>query len=514
MNRIIVFLLMGLVLSTFQASAQNDMQTVIELLNQGDFEKAQDHLRQNLQQDAEDIDSRLLLGTVYEYLGDTDTAIKIWAEGLNKSDNDYALYMSIGELRLRQGIRGNSLKYSKGYLQSEPITDSLEESRYTQKQLVLAIQAFKKAVEFYPYESDAWQNLAMAYEHLNQPEEALRCWLHLNDVYPTHDEMKVHLGNIRLRLGHLLEAKKSFEEALKINPRLHSAYSGMSEYYLAVSDVEQAEKNLEKSEFYKWLPSFCKLPYTPDNYSLYEAITQNSLHEEEQREKTMAIVAQLKASATEAAADFLATICWYHEDKNDIEIGILDNLAERGLYGAKLLHELAKNSDQVFIIGESVKRLVRMNAPGTFDLLVTLLPQDRQPFQSMNIAEQMALLQDDRAILYLIKELNPTLVRNPNDKEPDFETLLVGDGIQAARQRAALALSAFNHPVAISALQQGLHNENVNVYCSASLYKLTGETKYLSIVETFLANRKDKLLMQFFSRIETKEAENLLKRWN
>jgi tetratricopeptide (TPR) repeat protein len=509
----LIVLSLGLSVQIF---AQNTpIQSIVELLNQGEISAAQILLQNNVEKDATDIDSRLLLGTVNDFLGEPDEAIRIWSAGLNDTDDDYALYMSIGELRLRQGTQGASFKYVKGVLQPLHEIDSLEDFRFKTQQLNLAVVAFQKASTFYPYESDAWENLANAYQELNQFEMALGCWEHLNQVFPQHDNFKLKLGQCRLQMGHLLEARKAFELALQLNPKLYAAYAGLAEYWLEKDEVQAAELAIQQSEYYKWLPNFIDLSYSTERYAIFEKLAhqtdENFLDSSSMR---MQLIEELLQENTQDATNFLATIVWYDEDKTETSIKIFNLLMERELHGARLLSEIARNSDNIFVISQAVQRLVKMKVPGTFDLLVSLLPQDKQPFQHINIADYMAQLGDDRAMLYLINELNPKMI-DQHHKAKDLETFSLGQGIQASRQRAALALSAFNHPAAILALEEGLKNENVNIYCSASLYKMTKEDKYLTLIEDFTENRKkDKLLAQFFSHIDTKQALKLTKKLN
>jgi hypothetical protein len=520
MKRAAIFFALYLGICLVAIGQPNNIHTIVDLLNQGEISTAQTLLRNNLQANGEDIDSRLLLGTVSDFLGDFEEALRIWGAGINGTDNDYALYMSIGEVRLRQGTKGGNYQYVKGFLQPSAEKDSVEERRYRTQQLNLAVSAFQKATEYYPYESDGWENLANTYQHLNHYEMALRCWEHINEIYPQHDTFKVKLAYCRLHLGHLLEAKKAFDAALLLNSRLHEAYSGLAQYYLEKDEINEAETCIQQAEFYKWLPSFCQITYSPERYEIFERLSQHT--DEAQVDSTsqrLFLIQDLLEQKSQESAEFLAALCWYDEDKAELTSRIFNELSTRHLLGARLLNEIAKNSDNIYVISECVKKLVRMKAPGTFDLLVSLLPQDKQPYQHIDIPAYMAQLGDDRAILYLIKELNPKIKQEGNKQnesgKEDFEALSLQSGVQAARRRAALALSDFNHPAAISALKEGLANENVNIYCSASLYKLTGEEKYLTLIEDFTENqKKDKLLAQFLSQIDTKQAVKLTKKLN
>jgi tetratricopeptide (TPR) repeat protein len=515
MKRLLFLILMSVGLSSRMTAQSHNIQTIVELLNQGEIVAAQSLLQENVQENQIDIDSRLLLGTVSDFLGEPDDAIRIWSAGLTNTDDDYALHMSIGELRLRQGMQGASFRYVKGVLLPVDDIDSLEDHRFKTQQLNLAVVSFQKAADYYPYESDAWENLAATYQELKQFEMALRCWEHLNIVFPQNDTFKLKLGQCRLEMGHLLEARKSFEIALELNPKLYEAYAGLAEYWLEKDDVQAAELAIQKSEFYKWLPNFVNLVHTPENYQIFEQLAHqtedNFLESDSTRIK---LIKKLMSENSKDNTEFLAAVVWYDEERPEISIKIFNILSQRDLHGARLLSEIAKNSDNIFVISQSVQRLVRLQIPGTFELLVSLLPQDKQPFQHINIADYMAQLGDDRAMLYLIKELNPTMI-NQHQKARDLESFSLGQGIQASRQRAALALSAFNHPAAILALEEGLKNENVNIYCSASLYKITKEDKYLTLIEDFTENqKKDKLLAQFFSHIDTRQALKLTKKLN
>jgi aryl-phospho-beta-D-glucosidase BglC (GH1 family) len=70
-----------------------------------------------------------------------------------------------------------------------------------------------------------------------------------------------------------------------------------------------------------------------------------------------------------------------------------------------------------------------------------------------------------------------------------------------------------NSPKYIDEAIEAGYDVEIDIWLNDGILYLGHDSIQYETSLQWLKNRKDKLLMQFFSCIETKEAENLLKRW-
>ncbi|SFF37948.1 tetratricopeptide repeat protein [Thermoflexibacter ruber] len=480
------------------AYAQHPIDNIVELLNHRELTTAKKLLSENLVHNAEDMDSRLLLGSLTDYFGDSEDAIKIWSEGLRNTEDDYPFYLNIGEIRFRQGIKGMNVKFRKGKVELLNQADSAKDADYKFSMLKLASEAFEKAHILHPYEDEPLIHLGKLHDHLKNYDKSMVFWAKLTEMYPSHEEYWVRLGNAALNLHHYDKAIFSFNHALELNPNYSPAYDGLSDYWLALGNIEQAELATQQGAFYNWLPSFCEMEYSKENYRIYELINfGGEKMDSKGKEKAVRSLLQDKSPTS---TKFLATVCYYHEVHGELEKAIVRELVKRDKFSLYMLIALARHTEYLCTIDHVLKELMQVRPAGMLDLLVELLEKDQLEEETIRIAEYMGELGNEQAVLPLIDLLNPTF-------QSSLENGHLGE--IKARQRAALALANFPNAYVIKTLESGLGNPEISAYCAASLYKITLDEKYLKVVAL---KRKEPTIAFFLKKIETKEAQKLAKK--
>ncbi len=480
------------------AYSQHSIDNIVELLNHRELTTARKLLSENLVYNAEDMDSRLLLGSLTDYFGDSEDAIKIWSEGLRNTEDDYPFYLNIGEIRFRQGIKGMNVKFRKGRIELLNQADSTKDADYKFSMLKLASEAFEKAHSLHPYEDEPLIHLGKLYDHLRNYEKSIIFWSKLTEMYTSHEEYWVKLGNAALNLRNYDKAFFSFNHAIELNPYYSPAYDGLSDYWLALENIEQAELATQKGAFYSWLPAFCTMEYSKENYRIYELINfGGNKWDSKGKEKTVRSLLQDKS---QTSTKFLATVCYYHEVHGELEKAIMKELAKRDKFSLYMLMTLARHTEYLCTIDHALKELIQVRPAGMLDLLVELLEKDQLEEETIHIAEYMGELGNEQAVLPLIALLNPTFHSSKENSHL---------GEIKARQRAALALANFPHAHIIKVLENGLGNPDINAFCAASLYKITLDEKYLKVIAL---KRKEPTIAFFLRKIQTKEAQKLAKK--
>lgn len=495
-----VFAIVLLFVTHHLVFAQHSIDNIVELLNNRELTTAKKLLSENIVHDAEDMDSRLLLGSLTDYFGETEDAIKIWAEGLRNTEDDYPLYINIGEIRLRQGLKGMNVKFKKGKLEVVNQADSIEDANFKLSMLHLASDAFEKAHHLNPYEEEPLINLGKLHNYSKNHAKALLFWERLGEMYPTFEEYWVKAGNSALSMKNYEKAFENFNKAMEINKSYAPIYDGLSDYYLAIDNIPEAEIATQKGAFYNWLPEFCDMDYSQQNYKTFELINFGG-EKLDEKEKVRGIK-QLVQNKSKESTKFLSAICYYHELNEDLEDIIFEELSKRDSYSLFMIIEIARNSEYLCAINHAIDKLMETKPAGLFNLLVELIPKDQHETETIRVAEHLGSLGNEQAVLHLAELLNVDFQSSVESKNDNI-------GERKSRQRAALALANFNNPHVISLLEQGLANTDVNLYCAAALYKMTLDEKYLKILNV---KEKDNYLSFFLKKIETKEAQKLAKK--
>ncbi|TAH19833.1 MAG: tetratricopeptide repeat protein [Cytophagales bacterium] len=494
------FVLLWFLITNRLIYAQHSMDNIVELLNNRELTTAKKLLSENIVHDAEDMDSRLLLGSLTDYFGETEDAIKIWVEGLRNTEDDYPLYINIGEIRLRQGLKGMNVKFKKGKVEVVNQADSIEDANFKSSMLHLASEAFEKAHHLSPYEEEPLINLGKLHNYSKNYVKALLFWEKLGEMYPTFEEYWVKAGNSALNLKNYDKALENFNKAMEINKGYAPIYDGLSDYYLAIDNIQEAEIATQKGAFYNWLPAFCEMEYSQQNYRTFELINFGG-EKLDEKEKIKGIK-QLVQNKSDESTKFLSAICYYHEVSEELESIIFDELGKRNTYSLFMITEIARNSEYLCAIDHAIEKLMEIKPAGLFNLLVELIQKDQHETETIRIAEHLGNLGNEQAVLHLAELLNVDFQSSSESKNDNI-------GERKSRQRAALALANFNNPHVINLLEQGLTNTDINLYCAAALYKMTLDERYLKILNI---KGKDSYLSFFLKKIETKEAQKLAKK--
>src|SRR5579875_1464833 len=123
--------------------------------------------------------------------------------------------------------------------------------KYTQNRFAEAVESFQHALERMPHSVKAENNLGLAYEGLNQPDEAIKAYrqaLEWQQGQPHPSEQPF------LNLGILLTDRNQLEEALSLlkqaeaiapkDPKIHGA---LGKLYTRRNDLPQAQAELEQA---------------------------------------------------------------------------------------------------------------------------------------------------------------------------------------------------------------------------------------------------------------------------
>lgn len=474
------------------------LERVSAMLRQGKIEQGQQALRQHLESNQNDSTARIMLGRVLDYDGRPDEAVQVWEEGLRQGPDDISLLMMIGQLRAQQGRNGPTVTSRRGMVKTEPSRDKAAEEKFQQEHMALAVKTFEQALKLDPDHRQAAVELAAVYSHLKDYEAAVEVWRQLYESNSNDGELAWRFAKSLTEAGQTEEGVKLYEKAIAMNPRLAEAHLALAEYYKAKGDTVAAESSQRQADFYNALPSFTQLTYSAENAAILAAFSDATA------------VQKLIDDPSDQAADFLAVLCWSHPH-NDLETRAFDSLEKRQASALPLVRKLFAEAQSTCTIRSSARILARQKDPGLLERLLRLLPGDTQAMFDMDIAGALGELGDLNAVGPLVEVLNAA-DRTPENSQEAF--LISRKG---ARVRAALALGKLDNLASRQALEVGLDHPDLAPFCSAALYRLTREAKYMSPLSKTMNGESlyaAHLLGEYLRDVETPEARQLVEEWD
>lgn len=446
-------------------------------------------------------DERILLGRMFDYVGEPGSSIKTLRDGLNGSEADLDLLAELLALYERMAEDGPTVSYKRGSVCYSPSKDKEKEDAFKAEHLQLAVETCEKAVEIMPNVVYFEYHLALLKEQQECLDEATSLLEELEEAIPEDPTFKNDLGRLYWSQGMTNKALSTLKAVIEIDGSIEDAQTLLSEIYEATGDLESAEKTRQQAEFFQWVPGFVDLNYTPENYELYRVFSGQTIpqgpdvadaeSEEAYAERGRIIQERIQA-ADATSLRFLAALCFAHSDHGGYESDAFAALEANPEEGIPLLLNLLQYGDSTCTMGQAAAALARLKVPEALDMLLAMLPQDTRFVWDMDIAECLARMGDERAIPELIRfaDVTQTLERPDDDPMNGFA------GHMAARFRAIIALGAFEPQKdrVSEELLKGTQNEQVALACYAALYRLTGEEKWFEEIRMQVEQDADDIL--------------------
>jgi len=544
------------------ASIPHSLDEAISLFNAGNHNEAKTLLRQNLEYDPDDSDSRSILGKMNYHLGEWQSAIDIWSEGLNGKPSDYVFHMNIGNVFYEKAEQNSPSIYLTTYSEK----DIEEKAELYEKEFLEntsasflkywqnGIEAYQAAYKIYPYEEYVLERLADLYEMNREFENSFLYHKQLADLYPensyyltnaaiyqakiktTSKEEQDSLNNLVLkRLYHSLEVDaqnpNTYRELARI---LENIDNLLSENEIeSVEDALALSKEIsqrldtrltfeQKADFYASIPSYARFEFSKEKALLLDRLLTKSYSQKKKwsnlidslaitvsnndnsvnnitTQNLLITVLAADASDSELLRTFDNYYSLFRERKNIITV------LSKTHHGQWLLVQLLGETREIKLTRDITTTLVRKKSPNMHDVLIGLLEYDYLP-ESMDIAKNLSKLNDVRSRYALIKELYLPLPKTSEKwKNRSYYAL------QVRQMRAILALSTLEHDKEIkNELIKGLERQDVRMFCAVALYSQTKDTDYLRLAKRYKPRKVSfPELGQFLKQLNNSKARSL-----
>ena len=113
-----------------------------------------------------------------------------------------------------------------------------------------AVQTYTHGLEQFPYDSDLYNSLGVAYQYLGKSDEAEVAFLRAVELVPDHAKPWLNLGKLYLSQRRLEQAQHALEQSLKHDPRpanAHPANHNLGYVFLFQKDFQQSRQAFERA---------------------------------------------------------------------------------------------------------------------------------------------------------------------------------------------------------------------------------------------------------------------------
>lgn len=192
-------------------------------LSKGGFNTALYHFKKSLSY-VEDADILYNLGVAYSQVNDYKNAVHYLKKTIGIKNNYLPAYINLIEIYRRLGYKDELAEIENEYRQRLNASQSERHfnnaiNLYIGKKLDEALKEFKKSAEVNPYNPASHANMGFIYYDMDNLESAKREFIIAIDIAKDWADAHYGLAIVNKKLGNKINAKKEFEEYLKINPR-------------------------------------------------------------------------------------------------------------------------------------------------------------------------------------------------------------------------------------------------------------------------------------------------------
>ena len=210
---------------------QDQLEPLINLYQQGQFQQALDNVKKLLGQFPESVTLYNIFGAVNAGLGQLDAAIRIYKHAL-KIKPDYAeAYNNMGNVLKDQGNLDEAVNSYQQALKIKPdYTDAhnnMGNVLKDQGNLDEAINSYQQALKIKPDYTEAYYNMGNVLKDQGNLDEAIDSYQQALKIKPDYAEAYYNMGNVLKDQGNLDEAINSYQQALKNKPDYVYAYNNM-----------------------------------------------------------------------------------------------------------------------------------------------------------------------------------------------------------------------------------------------------------------------------------------------
>ena len=234
-----------------QDPPRDQLQPMINLYGQGQFQKTLDMISQLLQKFPNSVNLYNIQGAANAALGQLDAAIDGYKKALTIKPDYAEAYNNMGITLKKQGKLEEAIEaYSNALAIETNHTQAyfnMGAAFRTQGKLEEAIEAYQKALAIKPDFAEAYNSMGISLIDQGRLEEAIEAYSKALAIKPDYAEAHYNTGNALLHQGEVEEAIEAYSKALAIRPDYAEAYNNMGNALLDQGGIEEAIEAYNKA---------------------------------------------------------------------------------------------------------------------------------------------------------------------------------------------------------------------------------------------------------------------------
>ena len=226
-----------------QDPSDKDIQPLINLYNEGQFQQAVDAISILLQKFPNSFTLLNIQGAANQEIGQLNAAVESFKKAV-KIKPDYAVaYYNMGNVFQEQLKLDKAIEVYKAAVKIKPTYAdayyNMGTTLASQNNFEGAIAAFEKALSIKPDFAEAFLNLGNAFNAIGKQEEAIQSFDMALKIWPDYVDAWNNMGLALRDQGKLEEALKAYNKALKVRPGHADTWSNMG---IALKDQGKLEE--------------------------------------------------------------------------------------------------------------------------------------------------------------------------------------------------------------------------------------------------------------------------------
>jgi len=305
-------------------------------------------------------------GEWMESMSIIDSAITIFG-----ADPDLILrrgYMNLEMAELGVGVR--NIDGSGVYLGRNQRLN-YEDSIFKRQNYLSALNDLKHIADNYHSRYQEIHAIGYIYQKLQEYENSTAYFSRLLKIEDFTDEVTFLIIDNHIGQKKYSEAKASLKILEKKYPKDTDIQKKLSEVYELMGDKERSDISKSKARFYSWVPAYCDLDYSPENYKTILFFVEN--HPPEQKIKKLKTI---KKRYRKQAIDVFITILNLHENHgNGVEEEVEKLLIKTGKSVVPKVIFLMHNASSTCTVTKAASMLAKLKDPRGWQPMIDYLPK-------------------------------------------------------------------------------------------------------------------------------------------
>ena len=237
--------------SDTQEPSNNQLQSIVNLYAQGQFQGALDKGSQLLDKFPYSFNLYNIIGATNKGLGKLDEAIKAYTKAISIKPDFADAYYNLGNALRDQGKLKKALEAYRKTISVKPTYfkayGNIGFIFKDQGKLHEAIEAYTKALSINPDYAEAYNNMGLAFIEQGELKKAVEAYSKAISIKPNYTEAYNNMGNALRDQGELKKAVEAYTKALSINPDYAEAHNNMGNALKNQGKLKEAVKAYTKA---------------------------------------------------------------------------------------------------------------------------------------------------------------------------------------------------------------------------------------------------------------------------